>query len=192
MNATLDHMKTADLILLAQAGNDKALEELFKGHLSSIYGTCLRILRNPDEAQDAVQESFIKIWKNLGRIDLKKNFRVWAIEIAKNTCLDMVKRRRTVPMSAFDDENGNNFIVDTLRSPSPSPSEAAELSLLKRLLHGAVSRLSPAYQRVLRMYYDDGLNFREIAEKLDEPMYTVKSRHRRAIINLRLILAENQ
>lgn len=185
-------LDTNELILLAQAGNDQALEELFKKHLPLIYGTCMRYLRNQDEAQDATQESFIKIWKNLKRIDLKKNFRVWAVEIAKNTCLDMIKRRRTVPISAFDDENGNNYIADTMRSSSPSPSDAAEHSLLRRMLTGAMSKLSPAYRLVLHMYYRDGLNFREIAEKLDEPMYTVKSRHRRAIINLRLILAENQ
>lgn len=190
MNANKEKPRNNELILLAQAGSDRALEELFRVHLPMVYGICMRYLHNSDEAEDATQESFVKIWKNLKRVDPKRNFRVWAAEIAKNTCLDMIKRRRTIPMSAFDDINGNNYIADTLRSTAPSPVELAEQSLLQRLLHGAMAKLSPAYRLVLSLYYQEGLNFREISEKLREPLHTVKSRHRRAILNLRLILAE--
>lgn len=191
MENIADTLTTNELILLAQAGNDQALEKLVKLHLSIIHGTCLRYLGNSDEAEDAVQDTFVKIWKNLKKIDIQKNFKVWAVEIAKNTCLDAIKRRRTVPLSAFEDENGNNYIADTLESNTPSPADRAEHSLLQRMLNGALNKLSPAYQKVLSLYYREGLNFREIAETLDEPLHTIKSRHRRAIMNLRLVLAEN-
>ena len=181
-----------ELILMAKAGNDQAMETLVSRYLSIVYGACLRYLNNTDEAEDAVQETFIKVWRNLKKIDPQKNFKAWAMEIAKNTCLDAIKRKRAVPLSAFEDEEGNNYLSDSLRSTAPSPDASAEQSILARALTAATDKLSPAYRKVLSLYYKDGLNFREIAETLDEPLHTVKSRHRRAIINLRLILDKNE
>ena len=181
-----------ELILLAKAGNDKALERLVESHLSVVYGSSLRYLGNQDEADDAVQETFVKVWRNLKKIDPQKNFKAWVLEIAKNTCLDMLKKKRAVPMSAFDDENGNNFIIDTFASSVASPADMAEHSILSRILSSAMEKLSPAYQKVLSLYYKEGLNFREISETLNEPLHTIKSRHRRAVINLRLYLDKNQ
>jgi RNA polymerase sigma factor for flagellar operon FliA len=83
-------------------------------------------------------------------------------------------------------------LAESLVSNDQSPSDAAEQSILKRVLSSALEKLSPAYQRVLSLYYKEGLNFREISETLNEPLHTIKSRHRRAVINLRLILDKNQ
>jgi len=181
-----------ELALLAKAGNEQALETLVKRHLSLVYGSCLRYLGNQDEAEDAVQETFVKVWRNLKKIDPEKNFKAWVLEIAKNTCLDIIKKKRAVPMSAFDDENGYNYLAESLVSTDHSPSEAAEQSILGRILNSALEKLSPAYQKVLAMYYKEGLNFREISETLNEPLHTVKSRHRRAVISLRLLLMNNE
>jgi len=180
-----------ELILLAKSGNEQGLETLVKRHLSVVYGSCLRYLGNQDEAEDAVQETFVKVWRNLKKIDPEKNFKAWVLEIAKNTCLDILKKKRAVPMSAFEDENGFNYLAESLVSAGESPSEAAEQSILRRVLNSALEKLSPAYQKVLSLYYKEGLNFREISETLNEPLHTVKSRHRRAVINLRLILGQN-
>ena len=180
-----------ELILLAKAGNEQALETLVKRHLSLVYGSCLRYLGNQDEAEDAVQEAFVKVWRNLKKIDPKKKFKAWVMEIAKNTCLDILKKKRAVPMSAFEDEAGFNYLAESLVSTDQSPSEAAEQSILRRVLNSALEKLSPAYQKVLSLYYKEGLNFREISDTLNEPLHTIKSRHRRAIINLRLILGQN-
>jgi len=179
-----------ELVLLAQVGNDKALELLVKRYLSPVYGASLRFLGNGDDAEDATQETFVKVWRYIKNVDLQKNFRAWVMEIAKNTCLDIIKKKRTVPMSAFEDENGDNFILDTTVSTLESPIEATERSLASRLLNAAMEKLSPAYQLVLSLYYRDGLNFREISEKTNEPLHTIKSRHRRAVINLRQILGK--
>lgn len=82
-----------ELILLAKAGSEQSLETLVKRHLSLVYGTSLRYLGNQDEAEDAVQEVFVKVWRNLKKIDPEKNFKAWVLEIAKNTCLDMLKKK---------------------------------------------------------------------------------------------------
>ena len=138
-------MTTNELILMAQAGNDAAFEQLVHDHLALIYGICLRYLGNTEDAEDAVQDSFVKIWRNLWKVDLARNFRVWAAEIAKNTCLDLLKRRRTVPMSAFENEEGENYIADALESTLESPVQTAERSLLRRWLGLAIARLSPVW-----------------------------------------------
>jgi len=181
-----------ELILLAKTGNEQALETLIKRHLSLVYGSCLRYLSNQDEAEDATQESFVKVWRNLKKIDPQKNFKAWLLEIAKNTCLDILKKKQAVPMSTFEDENGYNYLIESLTSTDQSPAEAAEQSILSQILNSALKKLSLAYQKVLAMYYKEGLNFREISATLNEPLHTVKSRHRRAVINLRLILSQTE
>jgi RNA polymerase sigma-70 factor, ECF subfamily len=192
MRGETQNLAANELILLAQAGNDTAFKQLVQTHMGLVYGVCMRYLGNTEEAEDAAQDSFVKIWRNLWKVDPSRNFRVWAAEIAKNTSLDILKKRRSVPMSAFENDEGENYLADALETTRESPIQATERSLLRSLLGMAVSRLSPAYQKVLAMYYQDGYNFREIAEKLGEPLHTVKSRHRRAVMNLRLILAENK
>lgn len=186
----LSLMETNELILLAKAGNDKALETLVSSHLSVVYGACLQYLKDSDEAEDAVQETFVKVWRNLKKIDPQKNFKSWVMEIAKNTCLDFLKKKRAVPMSTFEDENGFNYLAESAASTSLSPSNTAEHSILSRILNSALEKLSPAYRLVLSLYYKEGLNFREISETLNKPLHTVKSQHRRAVINLRLILGQ--
>jgi RNA polymerase sigma-70 factor, ECF subfamily len=181
-----------ELVLLAQTGNDQALEELVKINLPAVYRLCLGILHDEDLAQDAAQDAFVKVWRNLKKIDPQGNFRGWVMEIAKNTSLDYLKKKKATPFSAFETEDGANALLETVASDSASPAELAENSLLRELLDKATSRLSPAYQKVLNLYYQKGLNFREISEEISEPLHTVKSRHRRAISNLRLILDENR
>lgn len=192
MDSKNEQLTDRELILMSQTGNEQALEILVARYLPMVFRACARLLQSAEEAEDAAQNTFIKVWKNLKKADPERNFRAWVMEIAKNTCLDAIKGRRSLPMSAFDDEDGNNLLVDSLASHLPTPLENAEQSLLARLLNGAMEKLSPAYRKVLDLYYKKGLNFREIAESLNEPLHTVKSRHRRALINLRLILAKNK
>ncbi len=183
-------MTENELVLLAKAGNEQALEAIIRKNLPAVYRLCLSILKDPDMSEDAAQESFVKMWRNLKKIDVQKNLHAWMMQIAKNTCFDLIKSQRNIPMSAFEDEEGRNTLEESLHSNSPSPAEMTEHSLLRGLLDTTLGDLSPAYQKVLNLYYRQGLNFREISEILHEPLHTVKSRHRRAIINLRLILAE--
>lgn len=187
-----DSIQENELVLLAQSGNDQALEQLVKRHLPAVYRLCFGILHDEDLSQDAAQDAFVKVWRNLKKIDPQKNFRAWVMEIAKNTSLDYLKKRKATPFSAFEDENGTNSLLETFESDAPSPADQTENYLLKTLLDKATARLSPAYQKVLTLYYQKGLNFREISEETNEPLHTVKSRHRRAIFNLRLIIDKNQ
>ncbi len=171
------------------AGSDPALAALVQRHLPLVYGISLRYLRNQADAEDATQDIFIKIWKNLKKFDTEKSFEAWAGRIARNTCLDMLKKKQAIPFTAFENDAGENAFMESLTAVGPTPFEVAERSSLGSLLRGAIGKLAPAYQKVLSLYYDRGLNFREIAEETGEPLDTVKSRHRRAIILLKKLLS---
>lgn len=189
------------LIIEAGKGDQQALELLVKRYLSLVYGVSRRYLRDSDEAEDAVQEVFVKVWRNLKKFDtpsfakategkVKKSARPWIMEITKNTCLDLIKKKRSIPLSVFDAPDGTNLLTENLTSKDPSPSEMVEQSQLKQLLNSAQKKLSKQAQTVLSLYYQQGLNFREIAWSLNESLNTVKSRHRRALISLKDLLKE--
>jgi RNA polymerase sigma-70 factor (ECF subfamily) len=117
-------------------------------------------------------------------------FKTWIFSIAKNASIDSLKKKKAIPFSKFTNEEGDNVLADTLVDPAPLPNELLERADAANLLASALEKLSPNYRAGLSLYYREQLNFREIAEVLDEPIDTVKSRHRRALIVLRKILVD--
>jgi RNA polymerase sigma-70 factor (ECF subfamily) len=170
-------------------GDADALQELIGRYLRPIYGFIFRLVKLP-EAEDITQEVFIKAWQNLKKFDKNKSFKVWIFTIAKNTALDWLKKKKSVPFSAYDLESGENVLENTLEDLAPLPDEIADKKQAAEKLTEAVSALDAKYRAVLSLYYNNGFTFEEIAGVLKEPLNTVKSRHRRAVIYLRKILTE--
>ncbi len=181
----MENFSDSNLIKKHFRGDEKAFAALISRHLGLVYKISLYYLRNRADAEDATQEIFVKVWKNLKSFDQKRKFSTWLSEIAKNTCLDILKQKRVIPFSAFENEDGNNYIIDDIKSQSLMPADFAEQSLSAKWVGSILDKLSPIYQKVIKMYYFEGLNFREISKNLGEPLHTVKSRHRRAIIKLK-------
>ncbi len=173
-----------------QESDEKSLEFLIQAYLKPIYGFVFRYAGNPDDAEEITQETFVKVWRHLKKFDHNKSFKTWLFSIAKNTALDFVKRKKTIPFSAFDQEgeDGENLLAETLADPAPLPLEILEQEGIAQMLESATSRLSPKYQMILFLHYQGHFTFQEISEILDEPIDTIKSRHRRALIILRKLL----
>ena len=193
-------------------GDKEALEILIKRYLKSIYSFVYRYVGNAGEAEDITQEVFVKVWKNLKKpalshsalsswpkclskgFDPKKGtFKTWIFTIAKNTSIDWLKKKKTVPFSNFENQEGENILTETLADSSPRPDELLERVSLGEVLNAAMNQLAPKYRLVLFLRYNrynDQFTFREIAESLEESINTVKSRHRRALIQLKKLLAE--
>ncbi len=172
-------------------GDEKSLEELVRRYLSLIYNFSRRYSGDPDNASDITQEVFVKVWKNLKKpalslskgFDPKKgNFRVWLFAIAKNTALDWFKKKRTFPLSDFAEDIADMKLA-------PMADEFHRKSLLNNL-QLAIEKLPSKYSSIINLYHAQGLNFREIADFLREPINTVKSRYRRGLIFLRKILSK--
>lgn len=155
-------------------GNEKSLEVLIKRYLKPIYSFAFQFVGNSQEAEDITQEVFIKMWRNLKKFNKKKNFKTWIFTIAKNTCLDWQKKKKTLPLF---ESIGNSI--------------SFSIGFLEKDLQKAIGNLSPKYRQVLLLRYNEDLTFRQIAEILGESVNTVKSRHRRAINLLKKLFSPN-
>lgn len=163
----------------------KSLEILIKRYLNSVYRFVYTYVHNAQEAEDITQETFLKMWRNIKKYDSKKHFKTWLFTIAKNTALDFMKKKKTIPFSQFENNEGHNFLTESLADPSSLIEQKTESFDILRFVQKRIEKLMPKYRLVLSFYYGENLNFREIAGKLNEPLNTVKSRHRRALIQLK-------
>ena len=176
----------AELVRSFLGGDDGGFAMLLDRHIGGVHSFVYRFLGDADDASDVTQEVFIRVWKNMEKFDLEKNFRTWILAIAKNAALDFIKKKKPVLFSALSDGEGD---VDAFLAPyvagAELPNETLEREDMKRDLESALGKLPPAYRLVLALRYSEYLKFREIAEVLGEPIDTVKSKHRRGLMLLR-------
>jgi RNA polymerase sigma-70 factor (ECF subfamily) len=182
-------------------GDQKSLEVLIQRYLKPIYNFIYQYFRNLDETEDVTQEVFVKMWRNLKKFNPKKSyfakikneqgksFRTWIFSIAKNTAIDALRKRKSIPFSEFENEDGKNILIEKLKDPAPLPNKLFEKADTARIVNSAIEKLSPKYRTVLLLKYNDHFNFREIAESLGESSNTIRSRHRRALAYLNKMLA---
>lgn len=164
---------------------------LIRQYLKPLYTFLFRLLGNAQDAEDVAQEVFVKVWRSLKTFDQKKSFKTWAFSIAKNSAIDHLRKKKAIPFSAFETEDGNNALTDVLADPAPLPPELLEKADAAKMLSDAMATLSPNSRMVLLLRYNDHFTFREIGQSLGEPLHTVKSRHRRAILQLRTRLLDH-
>jgi len=169
-------------------GDENSLEVLIKRYLKPIYSFVFRYVGDSQEAEDIAQEVFIKVWRNLKKFDQNRSFKTWIFSIAKNTSIDTFKKKKAIPFSKFEDEEGRNVFVETLVDAAPLPNELFARADMARILTSAMEKLLPKYRMVLFLRYNDHFTFREIAESLGESIDTIKTRHRRGIAILKKLL----
>ncbi|MFH0988345.1 MAG: sigma-70 family RNA polymerase sigma factor [Parcubacteria group bacterium] len=183
----MDEHSDEQLISDYLAGDTKALEILIHRYLKPIYGYSLKYLRNATDADDATQETFVKMWRGLNKFESTKKLRPWLYAIARNTALDSLRKRKTAtwPLSALALEQFNTDFEETIADAKPLITEVLADKEDSAALQRATSKLSKKYQLILNLRYDCDLTFAEIAEELDKSIDTVKSQHRRALILLK-------
>ena len=169
-------------------GDEKSLEVLMLAYLKPIYSFTYRYVGSAQDTEDITQEVFVKIWRHLKKFDQNKSFKTWVFAIAKNTAIDFLKKKKIMLFSEFENEAGENMLTETLSDPAPLPQKLLEKAGVAQMLSSATDKLPLKYRMVLFLRYNDHFTFREIAESLEEPLHTVKSRHRRALIMLRKLL----
>jgi len=171
------------------SGDQNALEILIKRYLSQIYGFVLTYAKSEDVAEDITQDTFVKVWKKIKKFDADKKFKSWIFTIARNTALDHLKKKQAVSFSALDAVYGENHSQNAFADTALRPDELFELYESDNWFEAAIAKLSDKYRRVVIMRHND-LTFREIAQELREPLHTVKSRYRRALLILKKSLTE--
>lgn len=166
-------------------GDEESLKALVERYLRPVYNFSYRICNNTENAEDITAEVFVKIWKNLKKYRTEQSFKVWLFSIARNTTIDWLRKRKSLVFSDFDTQTGENLIENKLRDGEPLPDELLILEEDKKRLGELVAKLFPIYQTILTMRYTEEFTFKEISEILQKPINTVKSQHRRALIELR-------
>jgi RNA polymerase sigma-70 factor, ECF subfamily len=167
-------MEKTDEQLIKQylRGDEKSLEFLVKRYLKSIYGFIYRRTGNFQDAEDTAQEVFLRAWRNLKSFNSEKSFKAWIFSIAKNACIDFLRKKKALVYLETQKEIGKN------------DKNLQQIENIQ-FLSSVTKRLIPEYQTVLSFYYNRDLNFREISEKTGESINTIKSRYRRAVLELR-------
>jgi RNA polymerase sigma-70 factor (ECF subfamily) len=180
----------ATLVAAFLDGNGESFAALVDRHMPMVYKFIYRYADDADAANDIVQDVFIKVWKNIKKFDQTKSFKTWLLTIAKNTALDAVKKKKAVLFSRIEEGETDldAFLAPFVESPD-LPNELLEKKQAGIELEHVLQQLSPSYRSVLLLRYTEHLKFREIAEALQEPIDTIKSKHRRALIQLRKMLA---
>ena len=164
---TIDPAYDELLIMRCQDGDQVALGELVDRWQGRFVGHACRMTGQPDAARDAVQEAWLAIVRSLGRLDDPARFAPWAYRIVSNKCVDWVRkqgRRRELDRELVAEKRREEKIDRT--------SEDGEQARVLEALHS----LPPERQALLSLYYLDGFSVREIADILEIPAGTVKSR----------------
>ncbi len=169
--------QTDQLLRRVAEGDEEALRELYRSHGRFAYALAFRILGRDDQAEDAVQEAFLRVWRHARRFDSSKaSFSTWFGRLVRNLCIDMLRRKEPA--------NRAGPLDDLERYIAPAaPLDAPILDRL--VIREAFLRLPIDQSRVLEMSYFEGYTHREIAEALSLPEGTVKSRMRLGLQKLR-------
>lgn len=168
------------LLARCRAGDELAWEELVRRMQKRVYGLALGIVHDPEEARDAAQEVFVKIYHHLGELRQGQAFVPWMLRLTRNASIDRLRRNvvRTPEIAVPAEESHH------LRDPRPSPEDDARLADRRRLLHRALGRLGASSREIVVLKEIQGMKLEEIAELLAVPLGTVKSRSHRARIEL--------
>ena len=173
-------MDLATLLARCRDGNELAWEALVRQHQPRVHAIALHYVGNAEEARDVAQEIFIRIYQNLHRCEEASHFLPWMIRIARNACIDHLRRRRARPPAHDVPADGALPIAAT----TPGAEESWHEEGRKRLLHLALRALSELNREILLLREIHGLSVEETASILGVPVGTVKSRGNRARIEL--------
>lgn len=176
----------APLVAATQAGDSAAFAQLVSRYDRKLFRIAFHIVHNAEDAQDVVQDSFIKVFQNIGRFHGQSKFSTWLYRIVVNQSLMQVRQQRTKPAVAVvsGDEDEDQVPID-FSDWRPNPEEQYTESELRDLLTRLLQELRPALRVVFIMHDIEGQPMQEVAAALDLSVSAVKTRSLRARLHLR-------
>ncbi|RMG09094.1 MAG: RNA polymerase sigma factor [Planctomycetota bacterium] len=181
-----------ELVVRLRAGDAPALRLLMERYERSLYGYLRRLLGTEQDAEDAFQEVFLRVLRALDRFDSQRRFRPWLYAIATNLARNLHRRRatrRALTLDAPEAGGEGEALAARLAARDPEPAEAVESAERSRAVAAAVAALPEKGRAALVLYYYQGLSYEEIAQALEIPLGTVKSRIHNAMARLDRALA---
>ncbi|MFZ9027541.1 MAG: RNA polymerase sigma factor [Crocinitomicaceae bacterium] len=174
--------KDLTLVEAAIKGDQGAYAELMDRYRDSIYFMMLKMVKNPDDADDLTIEAFGKAFNRLKQYSPNYAFSTWLFKIASNNCIDFIRKKR-LKMTSMDSgvktDDGETMYIDA-RSTAKDPEQEVMHNQKVKHMRELVSKLKPRYRVLVEKRYFEELSYEEISQELDLPLGTVKAQLFRA------------
>ena len=176
-----------ELVERARKGDAGSFSVLLRRYEGKIFRLAMNITQNREDAEDVLQEAFLKAYEHLDQFQGNSRFYTWIVRIAVNQALMKLRKRRSDRAVSLDEQidTGEDTVVREIAAWDPDPEERFSREELHGILTGAIDELSPIYRTVFTLRDVDGLSTEETAEVLDLTVPAVKSRLLRARLQLR-------
>jgi RNA polymerase sigma factor (sigma-70 family) len=165
------------------SGDRTALQVLYRDTSAKLFGVCLRILQDKSEAEDVIQEVYLKVWRQAGTFDPDRASPItWLVAIARNRSIDRLRASANARrMQPIDD-------ALEVSDSAPGALQQVESFEQRRRLSDCLSELEPRHATAIRAAFLDGATYEILAERMDVPLGTMKSWIRRSLLKLRACL----
>lgn len=168
----MEHLRDEDLVQLCLDGDDSAFEVLVGRYEKQVFSLAYRLSGNYDDAADAAQESFIRIYNMLHKYDASKRFFPWMYRVAHNTCLNSLAKK---PAHTVDIHEYGEVIADTSNVNNQPEASYSNIEL-KENIDKAIDALPEKYRDPVFLRYIENMTYQEIADSLDLPVSTIETR----------------
>jgi len=168
-----------ELVAKAQAGDTAAFDELVIRYRQRAFSMIYNMVRNEQDAWDLAQDGFVKAWKSIGRFRGQSSFYTWLYRILMNVGIDWLRRKQIESGTEFDDTMGlRNVEAGAVTAPRGelAPVERISDKEIRERIDAAIAKLSPEHRAAIVMREIDGLEYSEIAERMECSIGTVMSR----------------
>jgi RNA polymerase sigma-70 factor (ECF subfamily) len=185
----VDYLQARDEDLVGRllSRDERALERLYDRYGRAIYSLVLKMLRDPARAEEISQEVFLKLWRRPeSYVAGRGAFATWLLSVAHHRAIDELRTRRHEIYPLGDDDNPPRELIDD----GSDLADAAGLREQRVAVRSALATLPASQRQAIELAYFAGLTQREIADRLGEPLGTVKTRVRLAMQKLRLVLTQ--
>ena len=180
---SVEERKKEDRLLIKRAreGDQKAFEELLNKYRNLVYHVMMKMVRNPQEAEDLSQEAFIKAFRALGSFNEEFAFSTWLMKIATNNCIDFLRKKK---LKTYSIDEPIQYKDERVKIEVPDHEPTPEKLLLReernKMLDDAIQSLPPRYRHVIVLRHKEEKSYEDISEILKLPLGTVKARIFRA------------
>ena len=190
-----NHYDISDMVLAQRvlAGEQEAFEMLVRRYSTPLFNFICRFLGDYDQACDVLQQVFLRFYTSLPNLGTSEPFKPWLFQVARNCCVDELRRRKryAIHFSQLESENsdGEVTVLSDMADPGPLPEEIMERHDLQEVLQEAIQSLPPKFRSVVTLRYLAQLSFSEIGKTLSMPEATAKTYFHRAKVLLRKSLS---
>ena len=164
-----------DILIQAAEGNIDAFEDVYRAACGFVYNVALRVTNNKNDAEEVVQDVFLKIYKNLENFEFKSSFKTWVYRIAVNTAINASKKsnKQMLGRTEYDDGLKQNLFTESTKA------ESGDLNR-QEIIDSLLTLLNPDQRACIVLRNIQGLSYQEIADTLNININTVRTRLRRA------------